>query len=67
MLAADPDAGLLAFRRLSDTLGGTHWVLKMLRDVGGAGQRMAHRPQLRQSNDRSMTFSTSPRMAAWMA
>ncbi|MFN8076205.1 MAG: bifunctional [glutamine synthetase] adenylyltransferase/[glutamine synthetase]-adenylyl-L-tyrosine phosphorylase [Kineosporiaceae bacterium] len=39
---ADPDAGLLAFRRLSDTLGGTHWFLKMLRDVGGAGQRMAH-------------------------
>ncbi|MFC5379917.1 bifunctional [glutamine synthetase] adenylyltransferase/[glutamine synthetase]-adenylyl-L-tyrosine phosphorylase [Aquipuribacter nitratireducens] len=38
---ADPDAGLLAFRRISDELGTTHWYLKMLRDSAGAAQRFA--------------------------
>ena len=33
---ADPDGGLLAFRRLSDELGATHWYLKLLRDSGTA-------------------------------
>jgi glutamate-ammonia-ligase adenylyltransferase len=39
---ADPDAGLLAFRRVSDSLGTTHWYLKMLRDESAAAQRVAH-------------------------
>lgn len=39
---ADPDAGLLAFRKLSDSLGSTHWYLKMLRDEGRAAERLAH-------------------------
>jgi glutamate-ammonia-ligase adenylyltransferase len=39
---ADPDAGLLDFRRLSDSLGSTHWYLKMLRDSGAAAERLAH-------------------------
>ena len=39
---ADPDAGLLAFRTLSDTLGSTHWYLKLLRDSGVAAERLAH-------------------------
>src|SRR3712207_5768563 len=39
---ADPDAGLLAFRRVSEELGTTHWYLKMLRDSGAAAERMAH-------------------------
>ncbi|HKG50688.1 MAG TPA: bifunctional [glutamine synthetase] adenylyltransferase/[glutamine synthetase]-adenylyl-L-tyrosine phosphorylase, partial [Actinomycetales bacterium] len=39
---ADPDAGLLAFRRLSDDLGSTHWYLKMLRDEGSSAERLAH-------------------------
>ncbi|MEJ2577599.1 MAG: bifunctional [glutamine synthetase] adenylyltransferase/[glutamine synthetase]-adenylyl-L-tyrosine phosphorylase [Kineosporiaceae bacterium] len=39
---ADPDAGLLAFRQVSDGLGSTHWYLKMLRDSGAAAERMAH-------------------------
>jgi [glutamine synthetase] adenylyltransferase / [glutamine synthetase]-adenylyl-L-tyrosine phosphorylase len=39
---ADPDAGLLDFRRLSESLGSTHWYLKMLRDSGAAAQRLAH-------------------------
>jgi glutamate-ammonia-ligase adenylyltransferase len=38
---ADPDAGLLAFRRISDALGTTHWYLGMLRDEGTAAQRLA--------------------------
>ncbi|HHU10935.1 MAG TPA: bifunctional [glutamine synthetase] adenylyltransferase/[glutamine synthetase]-adenylyl-L-tyrosine phosphorylase [Intrasporangiaceae bacterium] len=39
---ADPDAGLLAFRRISDELGSTHWYLKLLRDEGSAAERLAH-------------------------
>ncbi|MFI7587322.1 bifunctional [glutamine synthetase] adenylyltransferase/[glutamine synthetase]-adenylyl-L-tyrosine phosphorylase [Spongisporangium articulatum] len=39
---ADPDAGLLAFRTLSEALGATHWYLKMLRDSGAAAERLAH-------------------------
>ena len=39
---ADPDAGLLAFRRVSDELGTIHWYLKMLRDEGSAAERLAH-------------------------
>lgn len=37
---ADPDYGLLAFRRLSDALGGTPWFLRMLRDSSGAAKRL---------------------------
>ncbi|GAA4964238.1 bifunctional [glutamine synthetase] adenylyltransferase/[glutamine synthetase]-adenylyl-L-tyrosine phosphorylase [Kineococcus glutinatus] len=39
---ADPDAGLLAFRRVSDSLGGAQWFLTMLRDSGAAAERLAH-------------------------
>ena len=39
---ADPDAGLLAFRRISDSLGVSHWYLRMLRDEGSAAERLAH-------------------------
>ncbi len=39
---ADPDAGLLAFRRVSEELGSIHWYLKMLRDEGSAAERLAH-------------------------
>lgn len=37
---ADPDRGLLVFRRLSDALGESHWFLRMLRDSSGAGHRL---------------------------
>ncbi|MEJ5915823.1 bifunctional [glutamine synthetase] adenylyltransferase/[glutamine synthetase]-adenylyl-L-tyrosine phosphorylase [Pseudokineococcus sp. 1T1Z-3] len=37
----DPDGGLLSFRRLSESLGGTHWYLQMLRDDGVAAERLA--------------------------
>lgn len=38
---ADPDAGLLAFRQLSEQLGHQQWYLKLLRDSGTAAQRLA--------------------------
>jgi [glutamine synthetase] adenylyltransferase / [glutamine synthetase]-adenylyl-L-tyrosine phosphorylase len=37
----DPDAGLLGFRKISETLGRTPWYLSMLRDEGEVAQRMA--------------------------
>ncbi len=39
--AADPDAGLLAYRRVSDALGRTPWYLRLLRDEGGGGPPVA--------------------------
>ncbi len=39
--APDPDGGLLAFRRLSDALGTTHWYLRLLRDEGLVAHRLA--------------------------
>lgn len=36
----DPDLGLLAFRRLSEKLGSTHWYLGLLRDSGVAAKRL---------------------------
>lgn len=37
----DPDAGLLAFRQLSEQLESAHWYLKLLRDSGTAAERLA--------------------------
>ncbi len=39
---ADPDAGLLAYRRVSESLGGTPWYARMLRDEGHSAERLAH-------------------------
>ena len=39
--APDPDAGLLAFRQVSDALGTTPWYLRLLRDEGAAAERLA--------------------------
>lgn len=38
----DPDAGLLGFRRLSESLGKTHWFLGMPRDTNAAAERLSH-------------------------
>jgi glutamate-ammonia-ligase adenylyltransferase len=38
----DPDYGLIAFRRLSERLGDTHWFLRMLRDSSGAAESLSH-------------------------
>jgi glutamate-ammonia-ligase adenylyltransferase len=39
--AAQPDAGLLAFRQVSEALGETPWYLRLLRDEAQAAERMA--------------------------
>ncbi len=39
--APDPDAGLLGFRQLSDSMGNTAWYLRLLRDEGEVAQRLA--------------------------
>jgi len=39
--AADPDAGLLSFRQVSEALGGTPWYLRLLRDEGAVAERLA--------------------------
>ncbi|MCF6521889.1 bifunctional [glutamine synthetase] adenylyltransferase/[glutamine synthetase]-adenylyl-L-tyrosine phosphorylase [Streptomyces sp. JJ36] len=39
--SADPDAGLLGFRRVSDALGQTPWYLRLLRDEGAAAENLA--------------------------
>jgi len=38
---AEPDAGLLAFRQVSDALGDSPWFLRLLRDETKAAERMA--------------------------
>lgn len=39
---ADPDAGLLNYRKLSDAAYDRQWFLRMLRDEGVVGQRLMH-------------------------
>jgi glutamate-ammonia-ligase adenylyltransferase len=60
---SDPDQALLAFRRLSEDLGESHWYLRMLRDSNGAAQRMTQVL----SNSRLATglFEKLPEAAAW--
>ena len=62
---ADPDAGLLAFRRLSDELGTTHWYLKLLRDSGTAAQRLAR--VLSTSRYVADALARSPESVTWLA
>jgi glutamate-ammonia-ligase adenylyltransferase len=59
----DPDAALLAFRRLSENLGESHWYLRMLRDSSGAAQRLS----IALSNSRlaTMLLELIPEGAAW--
>ncbi|MGH3229238.1 MAG: bifunctional [glutamine synthetase] adenylyltransferase/[glutamine synthetase]-adenylyl-L-tyrosine phosphorylase [Streptosporangiaceae bacterium] len=40
--AAEPDAGLLAFRQVSEALGESPWYLRLLRDETKTAERMAH-------------------------
>jgi [glutamine synthetase] adenylyltransferase / [glutamine synthetase]-adenylyl-L-tyrosine phosphorylase len=40
--AAEPDAGLLAFRQVSEALGETPWFLRLLRDETKAAERIAY-------------------------
>jgi glutamate-ammonia-ligase adenylyltransferase len=60
----DPDAGLLGFRRLSESLGESHWYLGMLRDSSAAAERLCRIL----SNSRFITdlLEVSPESAAWL-
>ncbi len=40
--APEPDAGLLAYRQVSDALGETPWYLRLLRDEGEVASRLAY-------------------------
>ncbi|MFT4122326.1 MAG: bifunctional [glutamine synthetase] adenylyltransferase/[glutamine synthetase]-adenylyl-L-tyrosine phosphorylase [Microbacteriaceae bacterium] len=62
---ADPDYGLLAFRRLSDDLGESYWFLRMLRDSSGAAERLTH--VLAGSRFIGGLFELIPDAAAWLA
>ncbi len=59
----DPDAALLAFRRLSEDLGESHWYLRMLRDSSGAAERMTQ--VLSNSRLATNLFERIPEAAAW--
>ncbi|TDC75445.1 bifunctional [glutamine synthetase] adenylyltransferase/[glutamine synthetase]-adenylyl-L-tyrosine phosphorylase [Streptomyces hainanensis] len=39
--SADPDSGLLGFRKVSDALGTSPWYLRLLRDEGAAAENLA--------------------------
>ena len=59
----DPDSALLAFRRLSEDLGESHWYLRMLRDSTGAAERMTQ--VLSNSRLATALFERIPEAAAW--
>lgn len=59
----DPDAALLAFRRLSEDLGESHWYLRMLRDSTSAAERMTQ--VLANSKMATSLFERIPEAAAW--
>jgi len=61
---ADPDYGLLSFRRLSEDLGESHWFLRMLRDSSGAAERLTH--VLSGSRYIGGLFERIPEAAAWL-
>ena len=61
---ADPDYGLLAFRRLSDNLGSTYWFLRMLRDSSGAAERLTR--VLSGSRFVGELLETIPESVAWL-
>ncbi|WP_407317471.1 bifunctional [glutamine synthetase] adenylyltransferase/[glutamine synthetase]-adenylyl-L-tyrosine phosphorylase [Isoptericola halotolerans] len=62
---ADPDAGLLAFRKLSETLGATPWYLRLLRDSGNAAYHLAH--LLASSRYLADALARSPESVQWLA
>ena len=61
---ADPDMGLLAFRRLSEALGDSPWFLRMLRDSPVAAQRLSH--LLSSSRLIASLMERIPEAASWL-
>ena len=62
---AFPDRGLLAFRRLSESLGDSHWFLRMLRDQSGAAQGLAR--VISSGSYIADLLEQIPESAAWFA
>lgn len=62
---ADPDAGLLAFRKLSDALGSTPWYLRLLRDSENAAFHLAR--LLSSSAYLAEALARSPESVQWLA
>jgi glutamate-ammonia-ligase adenylyltransferase len=62
---ADPDYGLLTFRRVSESLGESHWFLRMLRDSSGAAERLTR--VLSGSRYIGELMDRFPEAAAWLA
>ncbi|GAA1784016.1 bifunctional [glutamine synthetase] adenylyltransferase/[glutamine synthetase]-adenylyl-L-tyrosine phosphorylase [Agromyces lapidis] len=60
----DPDFGLLSFRRLSDTLGTTHWYLRLLRDSSDAALRLTR--VLAGSRYAAELLERAPEAVAWL-
>ena len=61
---ADPDGGLLAFRRLSDDLGEAYWFLRLLRDSSGAARRLTE--VLSGSRFVGVLLERLPEAVAWL-
>ena len=61
---ADPDYGVLAFRKLSEALGESYWFLRMLRDSSGAAERLTK--VLASSRYVGGLFERIPEGAAWL-
>jgi glutamate-ammonia-ligase adenylyltransferase len=61
---ADPDNGLLAFRRISERLGATPWFLRMLRDSSAAAESLAR--VLSGSRYVGQLMEWIPESAAWL-
>jgi len=61
---ADPDGGLLAFRRLSDDLGEAYWFLRLMRDSSGAGHRLTQ--VLSGSKFVGVLLERIPEAVAWL-
>ena len=62
---ADPDYGLLMFRRLSESLGQTPWYLRMLRDSSSAAYRLSK--VLSGSRFAAELLDVTPESVAWLA
>ncbi|MGO1549022.1 MAG: bifunctional [glutamine synthetase] adenylyltransferase/[glutamine synthetase]-adenylyl-L-tyrosine phosphorylase [Nesterenkonia sp.] len=60
----DPDHGLLAFRRISGSLGASPWYLTMLRDSSMAAERLSH--MLTSSKLISEMLEHMPESARWL-
>ena len=63
-MGADPDQGLLSFRRLSDAIGSSHWFMGMLRDSRLVAKRLSYICSgSRWTSDR---LSETPQAVSWL-